>query len=65
MFKRGDVVFYPEMSKEEIAIYNAKAYDSIGTGMVILRDADKWIPPKVEGYTCHEKATRIIIRGHK
>jgi len=52
IFKPG-----PELldDPEEIAKYNARAYDSIATGMLLVRDSDKWVPPKVKGFKFREK----------
>jgi hypothetical protein len=60
LIKRKELVIEDRLlnDSKDIAIYNAKAYDEIGTGMELIKDADKWVPPKVEGYECREKAKR-------
>lgn len=43
---------------EEIQEYNAKAYDKIGTGMQLIHDSDKWIPPNIPGRKFRPKGSQ-------
>lgn len=59
IYKRADLMNHKmKYTHEEIQEYNARAYDSIGTGMMLVKDSDKWVPPKIKGRTFRRKGIR-------
>lgn len=59
MIKRSELVDHRmKYTAEEIALYNAEAYNRVAHSMQLIRGQEKWVPPNIKDIKDDERSRK-------